>query len=192
MNRYFSLTMLALCLSLTLIPSSVSGQRLYGPEEEAMLDSPRELEDLLGLTPEQKVKLEEFIKSAREKQRAHFESMRKLQLEMMDMMQDPEANEKEILKLYDQMSRLRAEQFRDSLQRRQEYKKILTPEQIEKLEMMRTRITRRREMMRGPFMRGRGFARQGRFFRPRGMDFYRRGGARLRARPFMFRRWWRW
>lgn len=192
MNRYFSLTVLALFLSLILLPSSISGQRFYGPEEEAVLDSPRELDDLLGLTPEQKVKLEEFMISARERQRAHFESMRKLQLEMRDMMQDPEANEKEILALYDQMARLRAEQFRDSLQRRKEYRKILTPEQIEKLEMLRSRVTRGREMVRGPFMRGRGFARQGRFFRPRGMDFYRRGGARLRARPFMFRRWWRW
>lgn len=192
MNRYFTLTVLVLFLSLTLFPSSVSGQRIYGPEEEAVLDSSRGLDDFLGLTPEQKVKLEEFMKSAREKQRAHFESMRKLQLEMRDMMQDPEANEKEILELYDQMARLRAEQFRDSLQRRKEYRKILTPEQIEKLEMMRTRVTRRREMMRGPFMRGRGFARQGRFFHPRRMDFYRRGGVRLRNRPFMFRRWWRW
>jgi Spy/CpxP family protein refolding chaperone len=189
MKRYVRLTAWILFLSLTFFPSIVRGQAADRPGKEAAIDSPRASRDFLGLTPEQKAKLEEFRKMEREKRRAHFENMRKVQLEMRKMMKDPDANEKEILKLYDQMSTLRAQQFKDALLRRKEYRKILTPEQLEKLEKFRKRISQRRNVGRGRFMGRRGFARRGYFPRRGRMDSFRRGGARLRSRPFMFRRW---
>lgn len=190
MKKYISLTALALFLSMTLFPSVALGQVSDGPEEEVKVRPARTQRDFLELTPEQKAKLEEFMKSAREKQKARFESMRKVQLEMREMMQDPEANEKEILKLYDQMSKLRADRFRDSLQGRKEFRKMLTPEQLEKLDSFRKRIGQRKNLMRGRIMGGRGFARHGHFSHRGRMSFDRRGGARFGGRRFMFRRWW--
>ena len=190
MKKYISLTALTLCLSMTLFPSVALGQASDGQEEEVKLRRARTQRDFLELTPEQKTKLEEFTKSAREQQKAHFESMRKVQIEMREMMQDPEANEKEILKLYDQMSKLRADRFRDSLQERKEFRKMLTPEQLEKLDSFRKRIGQRRNLMRSRIRGGREFARHGHFSHRGRMSFSRRGGARFGGRRFMFRRWW--
>jgi len=191
MKKYVRLTALILFLSLTLFPSMGRGQVSNVPEEDAAVESPQTSKDFLGLTPEQKAKLEEFRKSGREKRRAYFDEMRKVRLEMREMMKDAEANEKEILKLYDQMARLRAEQFRQSLQRSKEFKKILTPDQLEKLESAKKRMSRRGDLQRGRFRGEREFARRGDFSRRGRMHPSLRRGARLRGRPFMFRRWWR-
>ncbi len=189
MKKYESLTVLVAFLSLTFLPSVVYGQASERPAKKACVESPRDARDFLGMTPEQKAKLEELRKLDREKRGAHFESMRKVRLEMREMMKDPEANENEILKLYGQMSTLRAEQFKNSLLGRKEYRKILTPEQLEKLEKFNKRLTRERRPQRGRFIRGRGFSRQGNFSRQGRMNFFRRG-ARRGGGPFM--RQWRW
>lgn len=189
MRKYVSLTVLAAFLSLIFLPSFVHGQASERPSRKARVESPPAKRDILGLTPEQKTKLEELKKLEREKQKAHFESMRKVQLEMRKMMRDPESNEEAILKLYDQMSALRTEQFKNSLLRRKEYRKILTPEQIEKLERFNNRVIRGRHLQRGRFIRGRGFSRQGNSFRRGRMNIFGRG-ARRPGRAFMRR--WRW
>ncbi|UCE22613.1 MAG: Spy/CpxP family protein refolding chaperone [Candidatus Aminicenantes bacterium] len=191
MKKYVRLTVLVLFLSLVLYPSMGRSQESNIPEDDAALESPQASRDFLGLTPEQKAKLEEFRKSGREKRRAYFDEMRKVRLEMREMIKDAEANEKEILKLYDQMARLLAEQFRNSLQRSKEFKKILTPEQLEKLKSAKKRMSRRGHRQRSRFRGERGFARRGDFSRRGRMDLSWRRGARLRGRPFMFRRWWR-
>jgi Spy/CpxP family protein refolding chaperone len=189
MKKYVSLTVLVAFLSLIFLPSFVYGQASERPAKKGRVESPRGEKDFLGLTPEQKAKLEELRKMDREKRGTHFESMRTVQLEMREMMKDPEANEKEILKLYDQMSMLRAEQFKNSLLSRKEYRKILTPEQLEKLEKFNRRMSRGRRQQRGRFMRGRGFSRM-RNFSHRGRMNSFRSGARRGGRPFMRR--WRW
>ncbi len=186
MKKYVRWAALVLFLSLILFPSIVRGQVSDVPEEDAAVESPQASRDFLGLTPEQEAKLEEFRKSEREKNRAYREEMRKVRLELREMMKDAEANEKEILELYDQMARLRAEQFRNSLHRSKEFKKILTPEQLEKLESARKRMTRRVDLQRGRFLRQRGFDRHGNFPRRGRMYPSWRRGARLRVRPFMF------
>ncbi len=190
MKKFVSMTVLVAFLGLTFLPSLVHGQESDKPSRKARVESQRGTRNFLDLSPEQKAKLEELRKLDREKQRAHFESMRKIQQEMREMMKDPEANEKEILKLYDQMSTLRAEQFKNSLLRRKEHRKILTPEQIEKLEKFNKRMTRGRDLHRGRFMRGRGFSRQGNFFRRGRMDLFRRGARSRGGRAFLRR--WRW
>ncbi|MGD2295905.1 MAG: Spy/CpxP family protein refolding chaperone [Candidatus Aminicenantes bacterium] len=190
MKKYIIWTALTLFLSMILFPSVALGQVSDGQEEDVKVRRARAQRDFLGLTPEQQAKLEEHMKSAREKQKAHFESMRKLQFEMRELMQDPEADEKEILKLYEQMSKLRADRFKDSLQSRKEFRTILTPEQLEKLDSFRQRIGQRKNLMRGRFRGERGFARHGHFSRIGRMSFGRKGGARFMGRRFMFRRWW--
>jgi Spy/CpxP family protein refolding chaperone len=191
MKKYACLIALAFFLSLTLFSSMVRGQVPDAPEEDAALESPQAPRDFLGLTPEQKAKLEEFRKSGREKSRAYFKEMRKVRLEMREMMKDAEANEKEILKLYDQMARLRAERFRHSLQRNKEFKKILTSEQLEKLESAQKRMSRRGNLRRVRFRGERGFERHGNFSRRGRIHPYWRRGARLRGCPFIYR-WRRW
>ncbi len=190
MKKYIGLTALTLFLGMTLFSSGALGQVSDGQEEEVKVRAVRTQRDFLELTPEQKARLEEHMKSSREKQKAHFESMRQAQLEMRELMQDPEANEQEILKLYDQMAQLRADRFRNSLLERKEFRKILTPEQLEKLDGFRKRIGQRRHLMRDRFRGGRGFARH-RHFSPMGrMSFGRRGGTHFGGRRFMLCRWW--
>ncbi len=189
MKKFIRLTALVLFLSLILFPSFVRGQVSELPEDDVAVESPQASRDFLGMTPEQKARLEEFRKSRREKSRAYREEMRKVRLGMREMMKDAETNEKEILKLYDQMAKLRAEQFRHSLQRNKEFKKILTPEQLEKLENAKKRMSRRRNLQRGQFRGERGFARRGNFSRRGRMHPSWSRGARLRGHPFMFRRW---
>lgn len=192
MIKYRNLTVLALFLSIAFFPPLVSGQQTSeDPEKEAVVESPQTPRDFLGLTPEQKTKLEEFRKLGREKNRTYLEEIRKVRNEMREMMIDPEANEKEVLKLYDQMAKLRAEQFRYSLQRNKEFKKIFTPEQLEKLESVKKKISRRGYFRRGRFMGPRGFTGRGNFSREGRMNRFWRRDARLRGRPFMRRRRWR-
>lgn len=190
MKKYVRWAALVLYLSLILFPSIIRGQVSDVPEEDFAVESLQASRDFLSLTPEQKAKLEELRKLEREKNRAYREETRKVRLEIREMMKDAEANEKEVLELYDQMARLRAEQFMHSLQRSKEFKKILNPEQLEKLESARTRMTRRVDLQRRRFLRQRGFDRIGNFPRRGRMYPPWRRGARLRARPFMFR-WWR-
>jgi len=191
MRKLVNLTALALFfLGMAVYPSLVHGQTSELPEED-FLDFAPASKDFLGLTPEQKAKLEEFRRLRREEQRAHFEEMRKLRQEMRELMLDPEANEKDILKLYDRMSGLRAEQFRNSLKNRNEFRKILTPEQLEMLDKLKRRMGERRNALRGRFLGPRGMVGRGPFPRQGRMSrFWGRGG-RLGVRPLRHW-WWRW
>jgi Spy/CpxP family protein refolding chaperone len=139
-------------------------------------------QDRLNLTPEQKTKLEEFRKARQEESKAIFEQMRKMRTDLREMMKDPQANEKKIDGLIDEMSKLRADQMKRGLRNSQEMRKIFTPEQLEKMKDFRMRMGR---LGMGP---GRGL-RPGRFFR-RGM------GQGWQQRPFFgdspMQRWNRW
>lgn len=189
MKRLVKLTTLALFfLTLTVYSPLVQGQTSDSPEENAVDYAPVSNE-VIGLTPEQKARLEELRKARLEERKAHFEKMQRLRQEMRELMQDPQANEKDIINLYEQMSSLRAERFRNSLRDRNEFRKILTPEQLEKLDRFKARIGERRDVLRGRFLGPRAmggparFPRQGRMSR-----FWGRGG-RFGARPL--RCWWR-
>jgi len=73
------------------------------------------------------------------------------------LMRDPEANEKKILGIYDKLAKFRSDRFMKSIQHRKEIKKILTPEQWEKLEKFKKRMAQRRSR----FRERRGFFRRG-------------------------------
>jgi len=191
MKRLVNLITLALFfLSLTVYPSLVQGKTSDSPEENVVDYAPVS-NDVLGLTPEQKAKLEEFRKARREEQKAHFDKIRKLRQELRELMEDPEANEKDILNLYEQMSGLRAERFKNSLRERHEFRKILTPEQLEKLDKFKSRMVERRSILRGRFLGPRGMAGPGRFPRQGRMSPYWGRGGRFGARPLRHW-WWRW
>lgn len=145
-------------------------------------DQSRRFERFLDLTPDQEAKLEELRKSAGEERQVHFEKMRKLREDMREAMKDPEANEAKINRLIDEMSGLRAERMKRGLARTREMRKMLTPEQREKLAKLRGRRAGRHEAR--SFRGQRGWERPGRRHRP-SEDFGRR-------RPRMDRRPWRW
>ncbi|MDI6697638.1 MAG: Spy/CpxP family protein refolding chaperone [Candidatus Saccharicenans sp.] len=108
------------------------------------------LKDALQLTPEQEKKLEEFRKARLEEARAHQEKMAKLRQEFRKLVEDPGANEKKVNSLIDEMSKLRAERMKAMFKNRKEWEKILTPEQLKKLEEYRKDFRLRRDLFMGP------------------------------------------
>ena len=70
-------------------------------------------------------------------------------------MRDPEANEKAIQGLYQEIAKLRSGHLTQVIMHKKEIKKILTPEQLEKLEKAKKRIVQRRRFQRNRFL-GRG------------------------------------
>lgn len=170
MKRYvLFMTLILFFLSSTLFPPNAQGQEAKKPEKKVSRDYLRARGEFLALTPEQKSKLEEFRKKRQEERKESRENMRAVRKELRELMRDPEANEKKILGIYDQLSKLRSTRFKKFVQHRKEIKKILTPEQWEKLGKLKERIARRR----GRLMRRRGFFRRG-FQRQRFHRFWRR------------------
>jgi Spy/CpxP family protein refolding chaperone len=138
---------------------------LFTPVVFAQPDKrPAAREDWLNLTPEQKTKLEDFRKARQEERETFSEQMRKMQTDLRELMKDPSANEKNIDGLIDEMSRLRATQMKSGIRKSLDMKKILTPEQLEKLKDGRARMERRGMMRPGRGMMPRPFMRRG--FRP--------------------------
>jgi Spy/CpxP family protein refolding chaperone len=108
--------------------------------------------EILNLTPEQEAKFEEFRKMHQEEREAFLGQIRNMRLELRDLIKDPKADQKRIDGLIDEMSRLRAEHLKARIQHRNEIRKVLTPEQLEKLEKFKSRIQDRMERQR--FFRG--------------------------------------
>lgn len=128
------------------------------------------LKDALQLTPEQEKKLGEFRRASLEEARAHQEKMFRLREEFRKLMGDPRADEKKVNSLIDEMSRLRAERMKAMFKNRKEWEKILTPEQLKKLEEYRKDLGLRRYLFMGP--RGRMGARGMILMRHRGSMGY--------------------
>jgi Spy/CpxP family protein refolding chaperone len=110
--------------------------------------------EILNLTPEQEAKFEEFRKVHQEEREAFQDQMRKMRLELRDLIKDPKADRNRIDGLIDEMSRLRADHLKARIHHRDEIRKVLTPEQLEKLEKFKSRIQDRMERQRF-FRRGR-------------------------------------
>lgn len=108
--------------------------------------------------------------------------MEKFRADLRELMKDPQANEKKIHGLIDEMFKLRAAEMKNSIKHREEMKKIFTPEQLEKIKNLRGRMARFIGRRMGGFKPGpcwgagwgeRPFWGRTRFSRP-------------------FSRWWRW
>lgn len=174
-------------LSFSLLPVHIYCQSPEMPEKEVVGEHRPERGNFLDLTPEQRDKLKELRDAQREQNKALFEEMRKLRLEMRELMYEPEANEKEIKILYDKITSLRAEQFSRSLEQRKAIRKILTPEQLEKLEKFRSLMAQRRDLWKGRFLDRRGAMMRGVFPRAGRGLFWRRFG---HFRYPVKHRWW--
>lgn len=143
------------------------------------------MEEYLNLTPEQKTNLDEFRKARQEERRTFFDRMRKLQSDLRESMKAPQADEKKIEGLIDEMSKLKSAQLKSSLRNVREMKKIFTPEQLEKLEKFKGRMMDWRGAEMGRFMGRGGFYGRG-WMSPRwGRGNFWRSGPMNR----MWRRW---
>jgi Spy/CpxP family protein refolding chaperone len=175
------------------------------------------LKDLLKLTPEQEAKLKDMQKSRQAEMKAFRDEMQKLRGELNPLLRDPKADRNKINGLIDQISKLNADRIKKSLADRNPLQKILTQEQLDKLNQVRGRMMRQGMMMRGRGMgmgRGMGIAmdrgqliQRGRFMGPRGQQFMGPGqrgflgrgmmgpgqgrSRRLMRRPGMWPGWWR-
>jgi Spy/CpxP family protein refolding chaperone len=169
MKRYvLFMTLILFFISFTIFPPSAQSQEAKKPEKKVSRDHPSGWGGFLDLTPEQISKLEEFRKKRQEERKESMKNMRAVRKELRELMGDPEANEKKILGIHDKLSKFRSDRFKKFVQHRKEIKKILTPEQWEKLEKFKKRMAQRR----GKFMRRRGFLRRG-FKRQRIQRFWR-------------------
>jgi len=137
------------------------------------------MKNWLNLTPEQETKLKDFQKARQEEQKAFRDQMEKLRGEFQPLLKDSKADQNKVNGLIDQMFKLRADQFKKSIQNGKDREKIFTPEQLEKMKnarggMNRMMMLRGRGMgpmgltgpmgrggFMGPGMRGLGLGRQG-------------------------------
>ena len=116
--------------------------------------------DLFNITPEQEKKLQELRDAGRKDREAFRGQMSKMRGEMRELMKDSQANAAKIDKLIDSRARLRAEQEKRAFRSREEWRKVFTPEQLQKIDKYRG-LFRERFAAR----QGRGTAGEGRGWR---------------------------
>jgi len=147
------------------------------PKDKPVPQAPlAKLKNQLGVTPEQEAKLKAFREARQAENKAFAEQMKKHRQEMQALRKDPKSDPKKAEALIDQMFKLRAERAKSGIRTGQEWQKVFTPEQLEKMKQGRNRL------MGTGLMRGRG-AGMGMMNRP-GMRMGRPGlGMGLGMRP---------
>ncbi len=95
------------------------------------------LKTALGLTDEQVAKLQESRKAQQEAQQAFRGEMQKLRGELAPLLKDPKADTGKINGLIDRIAKLGADRAKKGVQDRGALAKILTPEQLTKLQGLR-------------------------------------------------------
>ncbi|MDD8031648.1 MAG: Spy/CpxP family protein refolding chaperone [Acidobacteriota bacterium] len=165
-NRFLVISLVTLFLSGLVVASlnaqPLRGRRMIGHGQGA---GAQILKDALQLTPEQEKKLEELRQARQEEAKAFQEKRAKLSEDFRKLMEDPKTDEKKVNSLIDEMAKLRADRMKTMFKHRKEWEKILTPEQLQKLEEYRkdarlkdhrSMSPRRRMATRGMMMRPKG------------------------------------
>ncbi|HWQ09225.1 MAG TPA: periplasmic heavy metal sensor [Holophaga sp.] len=140
----------------------------------------------LDLTPEQTKALEGFRKARRDEGQAFRDGMAKLRVEMRELAKDPKANQAKIDGLIDKMTGLSAERRKAGFRTRIERDKIFTPQQLETIKTLRSRLAGRARFA------GRGAARLGRMGAGRAASFRSNLRRMARLRALRHRRLDRW
>jgi Spy/CpxP family protein refolding chaperone len=108
-------------------------------------DQPREHgRHFLDLTPEQRTQLEKFREARRAENQAFRDQMSKLKEEWRTVRRDPQTDPKKFDGLIDEMTRLKADHWKGIYHNRAELRKIVTPEQLAKLDRFKERMRDRR------------------------------------------------
>jgi len=146
-NKVFMMTVIV-AFMVGVLPMALSGQS--DKPEKMMRPGRALLKDALQLTPEQEAKIEEFSKARQEESRAFREKMRQMRENLRELMADPKADEKKVNSLIDEIAKLRGDRMKAQFKNRKEWEKILTPEQLKKLQDYRQDFRLREHLLRGP------------------------------------------
>lgn len=175
-------TVLAFTLVIFIVSLCVPSVFAQAPQRgrrPQLQNHPRAQLNILDLTDEQKEQLKNLRENQREVQKQFMDKTKSLRLDLNELKQDAVANSGEIEKIQDEIFNLRIEQMKNAYMHKKEIKKMFTPEQLEKMSVLRTRSTRgkavmnRRAPQRNQFMkRGPNRGRGHMFDRTR---FFRRG-----------------
>ncbi len=114
------------------------------------------LKEELNLTKEQETKLQALKQAGQAERKAFSEQMQKLRQEMQTLRKDGKIDTAKMNPLIDKMYKLRADQAKSKLQRKQEWRKVFTAEQLEKLKNRPMMVRGFRSMGPG-MMQGRSF-----------------------------------
>ena len=166
-------------LALALLP--LAGQDEPGPAPVPERGPGHGLQKWLDLTPDQQAKLEEVRKLRRDAIKSFGEEHQKMRQEMKKLLADPNADQKKIEGLIDDLAKLQAARMKSNLKFRQEFEKVLTPEQLEKLRKAKANLQGMRRGSR--FLRGHQDMRRflgNRFFGRPGRMGFRHPGLRGR------------
>ncbi|UCD65107.1 MAG: Spy/CpxP family protein refolding chaperone [Candidatus Zixiibacteriota bacterium] len=111
--------------------------------------------DEIGLTDEQRDKLEKMSTAFRTERVDLKAKVEKAQIKLKALMRD-EAAEAEVMAVIDQLSAFKADMQKARYRHRLEVKKVLTAEQIDKLKELRKKKRQGCQMAPGPHREGKG------------------------------------
>lgn len=150
MNRSVKIALMsALCGSLILaVSAGPLPQAQDNPQASPQQAQPRgRLGDRLGawvgLTPEQQSRLDALRKADEEQCRTSATEMEKLEEELRTLGQDLKSDPAKADGLIDRLSRLQADRMKSTFRFHQDFEKILTPEQRERVARFRSRFAER-------------------------------------------------
>jgi Spy/CpxP family protein refolding chaperone len=140
------------------------------------------LQKWLELSPDQQAKLKDMRSLRQEAMKGFREQRLKMREELNTLLADPQADPKKVDGLIDEMAKLQAAHLKSGFKFRRDMEKILTPQQLEKLQKAKTAFQRIRGQHRflrqhpglRRFMGNEFFGRRG-FNRPWGMRFRHSG-----------------
>jgi Spy/CpxP family protein refolding chaperone len=146
-------TVLAFTSTLVIFVVSLCVPTLFGQgtlraRQPMMQNQSQERLPALDLTDEQKEQIKNFREDQREMQQQFMEKAKNLNQKLNELKQDPAANAIEIEKIQDAKFNLRIEQMKNGYMHQKETRKVFTPEQLEKMSVIRQRASRGRAMMR--------------------------------------------
>jgi len=166
MNKFKTVLVFALVIFVvSLCVPTLFGQVPQRDRRPMLQNQPRVGLNVPDQTDEQKEQLKNLREKQREVQEQFMDKTENLYLELNKLRQDPAANAAEIEKIQDEIFNLRIEHMKTAYMHQKEIKKIFTPEQLEKMAVLRTRSSlrgsvpmNRRVLQRSPIMR-RGLSR---------------------------------
>lgn len=150
MNKFKIRTVLAFTLVIfvvSLCVPSIFGKAPQRGRRPMLQNQTRAKLHAPDLTDVQKEQLKNLRENQREIQEQFMGKTKNLHLELNELKKDTAANAVKIEKIQDEIFNLRIEQMKNAYLQRKEIKKVFTPEQLEKMSALRTRLQRGRAVM---------------------------------------------
>ena len=98
------------------------------------------MKEALQVTPDQEAKLKAFREARRNENEAFAEQMRKSRGDLQSLRRDPKTDPAKVNGLIDQIYKLQADRAKAGFKNGQDWQKIFTPDQLEKMKQGRNRL----------------------------------------------------